>query len=107
MKKKRINIKKNLYLKNELLIPTKIYVREVIKLLKKNLINGCANITGGGLKDNLSRVLPENLDAELNLNKIKITKIFKFFYINIHYLPFIISQAIDILSCFSSPSKWA
>ena len=79
LKKKRINIKKNLYLKNELLIPTKIYVREVVKLLKKNLINGCANITGGGLKDNLSRVLPENLDAELNLNKIKITKIFKFF----------------------------
>ena len=79
LKKKRINIKKNLYLKNELLIPTKIYVNEVAKLLKKNLINGCANITGGGLKDNLSRVLPENLDAELNLNNIKITKIFKFF----------------------------
>ena len=79
LKKKRINIKKNLYLKKELLIPTKIYVNEVTKLLKKNLINGCANITGGGLKDNLSRVLPENLDAELNLNKIKITKIFKFF----------------------------
>ena len=79
LKKKRINIKKNLYLKKELLIPTKIYVNEVAKLLKKNLINGCANITGGGLKDNLSRVLPENLDAELNLNNIKITKIFKFF----------------------------
>ncbi len=79
LKKKRINIKKNLYLKNELLIPTKIYVNEVAKLLKKNLINGCANITGGGLKDNLSRVLPENLDAELNLNNVKITKIFKFF----------------------------
>ena len=79
LKKKRINIKKNLYLKKELLVPTKIYVNEVTKLLKKNLINGCANITGGGLKDNLSRVLPENLDAELNLNNIKITKIFKFF----------------------------
>ena len=79
LKKKRINIKKNLYLQKELLIPTKIYVNEVTKLLKKNLINGCANITGGGIKDNLSRVLPENLDAELNLNNIKITKIFKFF----------------------------
>ncbi len=78
LKKKRINIKKNLYLKKELLIPTKIYVNEVVKLFKKDLINGCANITGGGLKDNLSRVLPNNLDAELNLNNIKITKIFKF-----------------------------
>ncbi len=79
LKKKRINIKKNIYLKKELLIPTKIYVNEVVKLFKKDLVNGCANITGGGLKDNLSRVLPSNLDAELNLNNIKITKIFKFF----------------------------
>ena len=78
LKKKRINIKRNLYIKKELLIPTKIYVNEVVRLLKKNLINGCANITGGGLKDNLSRVLPENLDVELNLNNIKITKIFIF-----------------------------
>ena len=78
LRKKKINIKRNSYLKKELLIPTKIYVNEVVKLFKKNLINACANITGGGLKDNLSRVLPENLDVEINLNNIKITKIFKF-----------------------------
>ena len=78
LKKKGIRIRGNSYLKKELLTPTRIYVREVGKLLKKNLINGCANITGGGLKDNLSRVLPGGVDAELNLNHIKSIKIFKF-----------------------------
>ena len=57
--------------------PTKIYVQEVIKLINKNLINGCANITGGGLADNIIRVIPNNLIAEINLNKIRTTKIFK------------------------------
>ena len=41
------------------------------------MINGCANITGGGLKDNIKRVIPENLVAEIDLNKIKALNIFK------------------------------
>ena len=53
LKKKKINIKKNTFLKKELIRPTKIYVKEVLKLIDKNLINGCANITGGGLADNI------------------------------------------------------
>ncbi len=77
LNKKKINIKKNKFLKSELLKPTKIYVKEVLKLLNKNLINSCANITGGGISDNIERVIPENLVAEINLNKIKIKKIFK------------------------------
>ena len=78
LKKKGINIKKNLYLKKELLTPTKIYVNEVLKLVKNNLVNGCANITGGGLEDNIARVLPDGLSAELNLRNIRVTKIFKY-----------------------------
>ena len=74
---KKINIKKNKFLKTELLKPTKIYVREVLKLIEKNLINGCANITGGGLADNIKRIIPNNLIAEINLGKIKTSKIFK------------------------------
>ncbi len=77
LKKKKINIKNNKFLKKELLKPTKIYVKEIIKLTDKNLINGCANITGGGLVDNLKRVMPKNLIAEINLAKIKPLKIFK------------------------------
>ncbi len=73
---KKINIKKDPFLKKELIKPTKIYVREILNLVKKNFLNGCANITGGGLADNISRVIPNNLCAEINLNKIKPLKIF-------------------------------
>ena len=76
IKKKKINLKKNKLLKSELLKPTKIYVKEVINLISKNLINGCVNITGGGLADNIKRVVPDNLIANINLNKIKTLKIF-------------------------------
>ena len=74
--KKKINIKKNKFLKTELIRPTKIYVKEVLSLAKKNLIKGCANITGGGLSDNLKRIIPKNMNAKINLNLIKINKIF-------------------------------
>ena len=77
LKKKKIDIKKNQFLKKELIKPTKIYVKEILDLTKKNLINGCANITGGGLKDNLKRIIPEKLSAEIDLQKIKTLEIFK------------------------------
>ena len=74
--KKKINLKKTKFLKKELLKPTKIYVKEVLSLIKNNLINGCANITGGGINDNIKRIIPDRLTANINLNKIKIKKIF-------------------------------
>ena len=77
LKKKRINIKKNTFLKKELIRPTKIYVKEVLRLIDKNLINGCANITGGGLADNIKRVIPEKLCANIDLAKINPIKIFQ------------------------------
>jgi phosphoribosylformylglycinamidine cyclo-ligase len=77
IKKNKINIKKNNFLKKELLKPTKIYVKEILNLIQKNFINGCANITGGGIADNIKRVIPDNLTAEINLNMIKPNKIFK------------------------------
>tara|TARA_B100000427_G_scaffold269348_1_gene235628 strand:+ start:527 stop:1549 length:1023 start_codon:yes stop_codon:yes gene_type:complete len=77
IKKKNINLKKNLFLKKELIKPTKIYVSEILKLVNRNLLNGCANITGGGLKDNIERIIPKNLCAEIDLNKINTLKIFK------------------------------
>ena len=80
LKHKKINIKKNNFLKKELINPTKIYVKEVLKLIDKNLINGCANITGGGLADNIKRVMPDNFSAEINLDQIKTSKIFKWLH---------------------------
>ena len=75
--KKKINIKKNPFLKKELIKPTKIYVKEILNLSKRNLLKSCANITGGGLVENISRIIPDKLSAEIDLNKIKTLKIFK------------------------------
>ncbi len=74
---KKINIKNNKFLKSELLKPTKIYVDEVLKLIDRNLINGCANITGGGLSDNIKRIIPDEMIADINLDQIKTLNIFK------------------------------
>ena len=76
LKEKKINIKKNNFLKKELIRPTKIYAKEILDLINKNLLNSCANITGGGLADNISRIIPNRLCAEINLNKVKPNKIF-------------------------------
>ncbi len=46
-------------------------------MTKKNLINSAAHITGGGLIENLLRSIPQNLSLNLDLSKIKTTKIFK------------------------------
>ena len=73
---KKINIKKNKFLKKELIKPTKIYVKEILNLINNNLLNGCANITGGGIVDNLNRILPSNLNAEIDLLNINPLKIF-------------------------------
>jgi len=73
--------KKNSYLpqqiKKELIKPTKIYVKELNKINDKKLINGCANITGGGLLDNLIRIMPNKLCLNINLPKIKTKTIFR------------------------------
>ena len=73
---KNKKISKNL--QKELLMPTKIYVKEILNLTKKNLIYSAAHITGGGLVDNLLRSIPDNLTLNIDLSKIKTKKIFKF-----------------------------
>jgi phosphoribosylformylglycinamidine cyclo-ligase len=54
---------KQLY--DELLEPTKIYVQSLLPLIKQSLINGAAHITGGGFVENIPRMLPEGLCAEI------------------------------------------
>ena len=71
---KRNKLPKNL--KKNLLSPTKIYVSDVLKLFQKNLINAAANITGGGLIENVIRSVPDNLTVNIDLSRIKTLKIF-------------------------------
>ncbi len=60
-----------------LLEPTKIYVKSLLELLKIVPVHALAHITGGGLTENLPRVLPEGLDASINLNTWEFPEIFK------------------------------
>ena len=73
LKKNKITKK----LRQELLKPTKIYTREILKLVDKNLINAAAHITGGGLIENITRSIPKDLSINIDLSKIKPKKIFK------------------------------
>ena len=51
-----------------LLAPTRIYVRAILDLLQNHSIGGMAHITGGGLTENIVRVLPAELGLEIDLN---------------------------------------
>lgn len=62
----------------ELLTPTKIYVKPVLSLLEKFNIKGMAHVTGGGFYENLPRMLSEEeLSIVINKNSYEIPKIFK------------------------------
>ncbi|HBF12413.1 MAG TPA: phosphoribosylformylglycinamidine cyclo-ligase [Deltaproteobacteria bacterium] len=60
-----------------LLTPTRIYVNEVLSLIKQFDIRGIAHITGGGLVENLPRIFSQNTCAVLDKTKIKTPTIFK------------------------------
>jgi len=61
----------------ELLRPTKIYVKTVLALLEKFKIKGIAHITGGGLIENLPRILPAGLKAEIQKDSWQPQQIFE------------------------------
>ena len=73
LKKQKINN----FLKRELIEPTKIYANSIIKLSNKNLLHAAANITGGGLIENIPRSIPNGYTANIDLSKIKVLNIFK------------------------------
>ena len=73
IKKRHISKK----IQKELIMPTKIYSKEILKLVDKGLINSAAHITGGGLIENLSRSIPDKFSINIDLSKIKIKSIFK------------------------------
>jgi phosphoribosylformylglycinamidine cyclo-ligase len=65
----------------ELLKPTRIYVEPILKILNKHktkrIIKGMAHITGGGLLENIPRILPEGCSVQLEKARWKVPKIFK------------------------------
>lgn len=68
---------KTVSLAEALLIPTRIYVRSLLSVLRKDLgLKALAHITGGGFPENIPRVLPKTLAVEINLDAIKVPPVF-------------------------------
>ncbi|WP_313093879.1 phosphoribosylformylglycinamidine cyclo-ligase [Streptococcus parasuis] len=63
-------------LKDVLLEPTRIYVQQVLPLVKDELVNGIAHITGGGFIENIPRMFSDGLAAEVEEDKIPVLPIF-------------------------------
>lgn len=63
-------------LADSLLVPTRIYVASLLPLIKKNLLKGCAHITGGGFVENIPRMLPGGVSANIELGSWPILPIF-------------------------------
>jgi phosphoribosylformylglycinamidine cyclo-ligase len=66
----------NTTLGDALIEPTKIYVRAILNLLERFTINGMAHITGGGFKDNIARILPNDCDVIIKTNTWEQPEIF-------------------------------
>ena len=83
LKDKKISLKKHFEfdkkksIGNYLLQPTLIYVNLILELYKKNLIKSCAHITGGGIIENLPRILDKKLQAQIDLDKWDLGNLYK------------------------------
>ena len=60
-----------------LLTPTRLYVRQALAAVRAGGVHALAHITGGGLTENLPRVLPEGMGAEVDLNAWELPGVFK------------------------------
>ncbi|SIN97341.1 phosphoribosylformylglycinamidine cyclo-ligase [Vannielia litorea] len=60
-----------------LLAPTRIYVRQVLAAIRAGGVHGLAHITGGGLTENLPRVFPDGLGAEVDLAAWELPPVFR------------------------------
>src|SRR5690606_30989331 len=59
-----------------LLVPTRLYVRPVLAAIRAGGVHAAAHITGGGITENLPRVLPQGLGAEVDLDSFSLPPVF-------------------------------
>lgn len=60
-----------------LLTPTRIYVKPLLQVVRKDLVKGMAHITGGGLIENVPRMLPKHLAAEMDATAWLVPKVLR------------------------------
>jgi len=63
---------------DELIRPTKIYVKPVLDAIRKSEVNGIANITGGGFIENIPRMFPKGLTAKIERGAWPVLPVFEF-----------------------------
>ena len=76
----KVDLNKDFYgekLSDVLMKPTKIYVKSILSLIEKVNVNAMAHITGGGIMENLPRVLPIHLSAKINKNSWELPHLFQ------------------------------
>lgn len=64
-------------LASALMAPTKIYVKSLLQLIKSSEVHALSHITGGGLLENIPRVLPEDCKAVIDINSWQLPEVFK------------------------------
>lgn len=64
-------------LSDALMAPTRIYVKSVLNLIKESQVNALSHITGGGLLENIPRVLPASAKAVIDLDSWKLPAVFQ------------------------------
>ena len=69
----------NVTVAEALLTPTKIYSKVVQHVTSKVNVKGMVHITGGGFYDNIPRVLPKDISAEIDVSKVELPKVIKKF----------------------------
>ncbi|MEI6730272.1 MAG: AIR synthase-related protein, partial [Pseudomonadota bacterium] len=81
---KNIDIKDpaNAKLAEDLLKPTRLYVKSCLQAIKAGGVHALAHITGGGITENTPRVLPENTAARINRDAWQIPEIFNWLQTN-------------------------
>jgi len=68
---------KDMTLGEALLTPTRIYVQSCLPLVRQQRLKALAHITGGGLVENIPRVLPNSVSAEIDLTKWQLPPVFQ------------------------------